>query len=92
VPRQWHGNTRTRRWSSAAHAAKPKLGLNWGESRLHDGVASDLRSNSNVTGGLYFGLTRSLTLTTELSHTQSKDVAGDTAKLDGVATGAILFF
>ncbi|HYP33205.1 MAG TPA: porin [Burkholderiaceae bacterium] len=72
---------------------KLKLGLNWGESRLRDGaVGTDLRSNSNLTGGLYFGLTKSLTLTAELSHTQSKDVAGDTAKLDGVAAGAILFF
>ena len=71
---------------------KLKLGLNWGESRLRDGLGNDLRSNSNVTGGLYFGLTKSLTLTAELSHTQSKDVAGDTAKLDGVAAGAILFF
>ena len=72
---------------------KLKLGLNWGESRLRDGaVGTDLRSNSTLTGGLYFGLTKSLTLTAELSHTQSKDVAGDTAKLDGVAAGAILFF
>ena len=71
---------------------KVKLGLNWGESRLRDGIGTDLRSNSNLTGGLYFGLTKSLTLTAELSHTQSKDVVGDTAKLDGVAAGAILFF
>jgi predicted porin len=71
---------------------KLKLGLNWGESRLHDGVGTDLRSNSNVTAGLYFGLTRSLTLTGELSRTESKDVAGETARLGGVAAGAILFF
>jgi predicted porin len=71
---------------------KLKLGLNWGESRLQDGAATDLRSNSNFTGGLYFGLTKSLTLTTELSRTQSRDVAGDTARLNGIAAGAILFF
>lgn len=71
---------------------KLKLGVNWGESRLRDGTGTDLHSNSNLTAGLYFGLTKSLTLTAELSHTQSKDVAGDTAKLDGVAAGAILFF
>jgi len=72
---------------------KLKLGLNWGESRLRDGVVgADLRSNANLTGGVYFALTKSLTLTGELSHTTSKDVAGDTAKLDGVAAGAILFF
>ncbi len=71
---------------------KLKLGVNWGESRLRDGTGTDLHSNSNLTAGLYFGLTKNLTLTAELSHTQSKDVAGDTAKLDGVAAGAILFF
>jgi predicted porin len=71
---------------------KVKLGLNWGESRLRDGAGTDLRSNSNLTGGLYFGLTKSLTLTAELSHTQSRDVAGDAARLDGAAAGAILFF
>jgi predicted porin len=71
---------------------KLKLGLNWGESRLKDGIDTDLRSNSNLTGGLYFGITKSLTLTGELSHTASKSAAGETAKLDGVAIGGILFF
>ena len=71
---------------------KLKLGLNWGESRLQDGAGTDLRTNSNLTGGLYFGITKSLTLTGELSHTASRSVAGETAKLDGAALGAILFF
>ena len=71
---------------------KLKLGLNWGERRLHDGVGTDLRSNSNVIAGLYFGLTRSLTLTGELSRTESQYLAGETARLGGVAAGAILFF
>ena len=71
---------------------KVKLGVNWGESRLKDGVAIDLRSNSNLTGGVYFGITKSLTLTGELSHTASRSAAGETAKLDGVALGGILFF
>ena len=70
-----------------------KLGLNWGASRLRGGLAgADLRSNANLTAGLYFTLTKSLTLTGELSRTTSKDVAGDSARLDGVAAGAILFF
>lgn len=71
---------------------KLKVGVNWGESRLSDGTGTDLRSNANLTGGAYFGLTRSLTLTGELSHTTSKSAGGDSAKLDGVAVGAILFF
>ncbi|NCT85618.1 MAG: porin [Comamonadaceae bacterium] len=72
--------------------AKAKLGLNWGESRLKDGVASDLRSNSNVTAGLYYGLTKSVTLVGELSRTTSKPVSGDQARMNGVALGGIVFF
>lgn len=72
--------------------AKTKLGLNWGESRLKDGAASDLRSNANVTAGLYHGLTKSVTLVGELSRTRSKPVAGDAARMNGVALGGIVFF
>jgi predicted porin len=69
-----------------------KLGLGGGESRLAGGVGTDLRSNRNLTAGLYVALTRSLTLTAELSRTESRDAVGETARLDGVAAGAILFF
>lgn len=71
---------------------KAKLGLNWGESRLKDGAATDLRSNSNVTAGLYYGLTKSLTLVTELSRTTSKPVSGSDARMNGFAFGGIVFF
>ncbi|MFX8160646.1 hypothetical protein ABTL01_20000, partial [Acinetobacter baumannii] len=70
---------------------KAKLGLNWGESRLKDGATTDLRSNSNVTAGLYYGLTKSLTLVTELSRTTSKPVSGSEAKMNGFAFGGIVF-
>ncbi|MFT7776439.1 porin [Roseateles sp.] len=72
--------------------AKTKLGLNWGESRLKDGAANDLRSNTNVTAGLYYGLTKSITLVGELSRTTSKPVAGEQARMNGVALGGIVFF
>ncbi|MBV8037464.1 porin [Roseateles sp.] len=72
--------------------AKTKLGLNWGESRLKDGTASDLRGNSNVTAGLYYGLTKSVTLVTELSRTMSRPVVGNEARMNGVALGGIVFF
>jgi len=73
--------------------SKAKFGLNWGESRLKDGAASnDLRSNSNVTAGLYYGLTKSLTLVGEVSRTTSKPVAGESARMNGVALGGIVFF
>jgi hypothetical protein len=72
--------------------SKAKLGLNWGESRLKDGAASDLRSNTNVTAGLYYGLTKSVTLVGEVSRTTSKPVVGDSARMNGVALGGIVFF
>lgn len=72
--------------------AKTKLGLNWGKSRLKDGVANDLRSNSNVTAGLYYGLTKSVTLVGELSRTTSRPVTGEQARMNGVALGGIVFF
>jgi hypothetical protein len=73
--------------------AKAKLGLNWGESRLKDGVANnDLRSNTNVTAGLYYGLTKSVTLVGEVSRTMSKPVVGEQARMNGVALGGIVFF
>jgi predicted porin len=73
--------------------SKAKFGLNWGESRLKDGVASsDLRSNTNVTAGLYYGLTKSVTLVAEVSRTTSKPVAGEDARMNGVALGGIVFF
>jgi len=71
---------------------KAKLGLNWGESRLKDGAANDLRSNANVTAGLYYSLTKSVTLVGELSRTMSKPVTGSEAKMNGVALGGIVFF
>lgn len=72
--------------------AKAKLGLNWGESRLKDGAATDLRSNTNVTAGLYYGLTKSVTLMAELSRTTSKPVVGEQARMNGFALGGIVFF
>jgi hypothetical protein len=72
--------------------AKTKLGLNWGESRLKDGVGNDLRSNANLTAGLYYGLTKSVTLVGELSRTTSKPVTGAEARMSGLALGGIVFF
>lgn len=72
--------------------AKTKLGLSWGESRLRDGTGTDLRSNRNVTLGVYHSLTKSVTLTGELSDTRSESVAGSEARMKGVAVGGIVFF
>ena len=72
--------------------AKTKFGLNWGESRLKDGAASDLRSNTNVTAGLHYGLTKSVTLVGDVSRTTSKPVVGEQAHMNGFALGGIVFF
>ncbi len=73
---------------------KLKLGLNGGISRNQDNLAStaDFKSNSNVTAGAYYALTKSVTLSFELSQTRSKDFAGNTARMNGASIGGFLFF
>ena len=71
---------------------KVKLGVNYGITRLKDTAGPALKDNSNVTGGLYYGLTKSVTLVGETSQTKSKAANGASAKMTGLALGAILFF
>ena len=73
---------------------KLKLGLSGGVSRNRDDLVSnaDFKSNSNVTGGAYYALTRSVTLSLELSQTRSRDFLGNTARMNGIALGGFLFF
>lgn len=73
---------------------KLKLGLSGGVSRNRDDLASDanFKSNSNITGGAYYALTKSVTLSLELSQTRSKDFDGNTARMNGIALGGFLFF
>ena len=77
---------------------KLKFGLNYGESRnsdnnaTNDALNSSFKSNSNVTGGLYYSLTKSVTLAGELGETRSKDYLGNTAKMFGGSFGGIIFF
>ncbi|HEY8012066.1 MAG TPA: porin [Rudaea sp.] len=77
---------------------KLKFGLNYGESRNSDNNATNaalnasFKSNSNVTGGLYYALTKSVTLAGELGETRSKDYLGNTAKQFGGSFGGIIFF
>lgn len=71
---------------------KTKLGLSYGQSRIKDGTGTAFKSNANITGGVYFNLTKSVTLVGELSQTQSKNFQGDKSKMNGVALGGILFF
>lgn len=73
---------------------KLKLGLSDGLSRNRDDRASaaDFKSNSNITAGAYYALTKSVTLSFELGQTRSKDFAGHTARLNGGSIGGIVFF
>lgn len=69
-----------------------KVGLGHGTSRLKDGTGTDLRENTSLTAGGYYKLTDSVTLVGELSRTESRTFAGEKARMNGVALGAILFF
>lgn len=77
---------------------KLKFGLNYGKSQNKDNdVYNDLynlnfKSNDNITGGLYYQLTKSVTLAAELVKLRSKDYAGNTAKQYGGDIGGIIFF
>ncbi len=79
---------------------KLKLGLSYGMSELKQ--ASDeraslyptdlLKRNSSVVGGVYYSLTKSLTLVGEYIHTKADAWNGDSATEKDYALGAILFF
>lgn len=71
---------------------KVKVGLSLGKSRNEDGAGLDLRSNANVTAGVYYSLTKSLTLVGEVGQTTSKAFSGASAKQNSVAFGGIFFF
>jgi predicted porin len=72
--------------------AELKLGVGYGQTKLKDGVATDLDKNASLTLGSYYKLTPSLTLVGELNRTESTPVVGDKARQNGVSLGAILFF
>lgn len=69
-----------------------KLGLGWGKSKNDDGTGTALQSNQNVTGGLYYQLTKNLTLVGELGETTSKAFNGNSAKQNNLSLGGIFFF
>lgn len=70
---------------------KLKLGVGYGVSRNREDTTG-LRSNSNITLGSYYALTKSVTLVGEVGQTRSKAVAGGDARMNGVSLGGILFF
>lgn len=73
---------------------KLKLGLSGGISKDRDDVVStgDFKSNSNITAGAYYALTKSVTLDLEISQTRSKDYLGNDEHMNGISAGGIIFF
>ncbi len=77
-----------------------KLGLGIGRSRndTDPGVSAalptggDLMSNDNTTAGVYFNLTKSLTLVGEIGQTHSSAFNGADARQSSYSVGGIFFF
>lgn len=77
---------------------KWKVGLSYGLSKNDDNnnynniLNSSFKSNENLTAGLYYALTSSITLAAEVGETRSKDYIGQEAKQYGGSFGGIIFF
>lgn len=71
-----------------------KVGLNYGQSKNRDNTLATggLKSNSNVTAGVYYSITPSITLVGEIGQTRSKGFAGTESRLNGGSIGGIYFF
>lgn len=90
-------DTRSTNWLAQGRFAvteKLDFGLNYGISRNKDAtpVTGGLKSNANATAGAYYQITPAVTLVMELAQTRSKSFDGDTAKMNGVSLGGIVFF
>lgn len=73
---------------------KFKLGLSGGVSKNRDNLVSDanFKSNSNITAGAYYALTKSVTLVFEVGQTRSRDYLGNSEHMNGFDAGGIIFF
>jgi len=78
-----------------------KLGLSYGESRLkltddEKALGSSnsglLKRNESTVGGVYYSLTKAITLVGEYAHTESKAFNGNNASEDTYILGGIIFF
>lgn len=73
---------------------KLKLGLGYGISKNDDNTigTGGLKSNANLTAGMYYSLTSAISLVGEVGQTRSKGFNGGEAKMNGVSVGGIIFF
>lgn len=91
------GDVRSKNWlvqGTYKVTDKVKLGAGYGISR-NDSDASGtagLKSNANLTLGVYYALNPVITLVGEAGQTKSKGFAGATAKMKGGSLGGIIFF
>ena len=71
-----------------------KLGVSYGKSRNKDETpgTGGLRSNENLTVGAYYALNSVITLVAEAGQTRSEAFVGQTARMNGVSLGGIIFF
>ena len=71
-----------------------KLGLNYGQSKNRDQTtgSGNLKSNQNVTAGVYHAITPSITLVGEIGQTKSRGFDGNESRLKGASLGGIYFF
>ncbi|WP_228257807.1 porin [Pseudoxanthomonas winnipegensis] len=73
---------------------KVKLGANYGISRNRDQTpgTGGLKSNANATLGVYWQLTKAVTLALEGGRTRSEAFDGTTVDMNGGSVGGIIFF
>jgi predicted porin len=73
---------------------KLKLGASWGLSENDDNTVGSrgLKSNANLTLGAYYSLNSLITLVGEVGQTRSKAFNGQSARMNGIALGGIIFF
>ena len=75
-------------------ADKVKLGVSYGVSENDDNTVGTggLKSNANLTAGVYYTLNSAITLVAELGQTRSKGFNGRSARMNGGSVGGIIFF
>ncbi|MES2325377.1 MAG: porin [Pseudomonadota bacterium] len=75
-------------------SGKLKLGAGYGVSENDDNAAGTggLKSNANLTLGAYYALNSAITLVGELGQTRSTGFGGNSARMNGVSVGGIIFF
>ena len=73
---------------------KVKLGLSYGvsENDANTPGTRGLKSNANLTAGVYYTLNSAITLVAEAGQTRSEAFNGASARMNGVALGGIIFF